>query len=544
MTHGSLFSGIGGFDLSFQRVGIDTLWMVENDAACQLVLRRHFLDAELYHDVCRVSGRYLAPVDIITFGSPCQDLSIAGKRAGMEGARSGLFFEAIRIIREMREATNGQYPTYAIWENVPGALSSAKGSDFTGVLDALANIGALDIAWRVLNAEYFGVPQRRRRVYVVADFAGQRAGEILFESEGVCRDIETRKKTRQVAPDLPASGAGTSRTGNERTEAGFLISMALNAKSTGRYDASVETLITSPLTTDAYADQVAEESKLIPVCFDARNNAVSDNAPTLQSKESGGYSLNAMPLCFESIETLKPLWYNTYYGGLTNASTQKRDAGEILRVLREEIGAKAFTLWGLGIIDSLQPEEILRPGVYGEGIWAASSPRCGQVNGALCGTSNCPERSLFDLWEAGCQRRTPPGRKLLKQFARELATYLSWMSQQETPTGVALCDLWDSSKGLRILRQALSAIQENRKPVNGKDSTKEEMCFMWRYGERERIMRQALYASEEEWQLAKELDSVCDRKRGLGVMTVRRLTPLPWNANDCKDSRTILQRRG
>lgn len=160
-------------------------------------------------DITKIHGDKIEPVDCITFGSPCQDLSIAGRRAGLAGERSGLFVEAVRIIKEMRSSTNGMYPTFAIWENVPGAFSSNGGEDFRAVLEELARVEQPDVtiprpsrggrwskagaitgngwslAWRQLDAKYWGVPQRRKRIALVADFGGQRAGEILFERESV-----------------------------------------------------------------------------------------------------------------------------------------------------------------------------------------------------------------------------------------------------------------------------------------------------------------------------------------------------------------------
>lgn len=159
-------------------------------------------------DITKIKGDNISPVDVITFGSPCQDLSIAGKRAGLSGERSGLFMEAVRIIKEMRQATNGEYPKYAVWENVPGAFSSNKGEDFRAVLEELARIketgisipapdkskwaksGFIDgddwsIAWRTMDAQYWGVPQRRLRISLVLDLTGGRAGEILFEPESL-----------------------------------------------------------------------------------------------------------------------------------------------------------------------------------------------------------------------------------------------------------------------------------------------------------------------------------------------------------------------
>ena len=159
-------------------------------------------------DITLIDGSKIEPVDVITFGSPCQDLSIAGKRAGLAGQRSGLFMEAVRIIKQMQEATNGEYPKYAVWENVPGAFSSNKGKDFLAVLEELIRIkeptislpeppkskwskagevsgSGWSLAWRTMDAQYWGVPQRRLRISLVLDLTGQRAGEILFEPESL-----------------------------------------------------------------------------------------------------------------------------------------------------------------------------------------------------------------------------------------------------------------------------------------------------------------------------------------------------------------------
>ena len=185
LTFVSLFSGVGGFDMGLEAAGWRCVAQVEWDKHCQGVLAHHWPDVPRWSDVSEVSGYDLPPADVVAFGSPCQDLSVAGKRAGFDGKRSVLFYEATRIIREMREASNGRYPTWVVWENVAGALSSSGGRDYAAVLDELADLGAVDIAWRVLDARWFGVPQRRRRVFVVADLAGQRAGAIHAEPEGV-----------------------------------------------------------------------------------------------------------------------------------------------------------------------------------------------------------------------------------------------------------------------------------------------------------------------------------------------------------------------
>lgn len=204
---GSLFSGSGGFELAGQRSGITPVWASEIAPFPTLVTYRRFPDMEHYGDVSKIDGAGVPEVDVITFGSPCQDLSVAGHGKGLTGSRSGLFFEAIRIIKQMRTASCGRYPRFAVWENVPGALYSNKGEDFHEVLRQLVSVaneeaaselprparwqsaGAIvdqgfSLAWRVLDAQYFGLPQRRKRIYLVADFADQSAPEILFERQG------------------------------------------------------------------------------------------------------------------------------------------------------------------------------------------------------------------------------------------------------------------------------------------------------------------------------------------------------------------------
>ena len=213
---GSLFDGSGGFPLSGTLCDIEPMWAAEVEPYPIAVTRSRFPNMKHLGDISKVNGADIEPVDIITFGSPCQDLSVAGKRAGLkhedngddETTRSGLFMEAVRIIKEMRKATNGEYPKFCVWENVPGAFSSNDGEDFRIVLQELIKIAepyavmpevpkkgwayadcfigdGWSLAYRVFDAQYWGVPQRRRRIYLVTDFRGQCAKEILFEREGV-----------------------------------------------------------------------------------------------------------------------------------------------------------------------------------------------------------------------------------------------------------------------------------------------------------------------------------------------------------------------
>jgi len=206
MTLGSLFDGSAGFPLGGMLCGITPVWASEIEPFPIRVTTKRIPFMKHLGDISKIKGSEIEPVDIITFGSPCTDMSVAGKREGLTGKQSVLFYEAVRIVREMREKTDGRYPKYIVWENVTGAFSSNKGKDFRAVLEEIARIKSADIsvpapekwnrsgcimgddlsiAWRTFDAQYWGVPQRRRRIYLVADLDGRRAGKILFESEGV-----------------------------------------------------------------------------------------------------------------------------------------------------------------------------------------------------------------------------------------------------------------------------------------------------------------------------------------------------------------------
>lgn len=223
LTLGSLFDGSGGFPLGGLLSGITPVWASEIEPFPIRVTTKRLPQMKHYGDVSKLNGTELPPVDIITFGSPCQDMSVAGKRAGLSGSRSNLFYEAVRIVKEMRCKTNGEYPRFVVWENVPGAFSSNKGADFKAVLKEICKIkddtlsvsqpesgkwtnageivgDAFSVAWRVFDAQYWGVPQRRKRVYLVADFAGECAGEILFEQKSLSGNSPQSVCKRKTTP--------------------------------------------------------------------------------------------------------------------------------------------------------------------------------------------------------------------------------------------------------------------------------------------------------------------------------------------------------
>ena len=238
----SLFDGSGGFPLAAVQCGITPIMASEVEPYPIAVTTSRFPQMRHLGDISKINGSQIEPVHIITFGSPCQDLSVAGKQAGLkhetngdsETTRSGLFMEAVRIIKEMRRATHGKYPKFAVWENVPGAFSSNKGEDFRTVLEELIKISEPEapplpmpekgkwpyadvilgdgwsLAYRTFDAQYWGVPQRRRRIYLVADFTGQRAGKVLFEREGLHRNPPQSGTERQEAHRHAQGRAGAT----------------------------------------------------------------------------------------------------------------------------------------------------------------------------------------------------------------------------------------------------------------------------------------------------------------------------------------------
>ena len=240
MKLGSLFDGAGTCPYAASLCGIKPVWASEIEPFPIAVSSSNFPSMTHLGDITGVHGDQIEPVDIITFGSPCQDLSQAGKRAGLDGSRSGLFMEAVRIFKEMRSATNGRYPQIVIWENVPGAFSSNKGEDFRTVLQELCGIkdpslfipgppsrggrirwpnsgeimaDGFSIAWRVLDARGWGVPQRRRRIFLVLDLDGQSAGEISFKRPGLRRNFKALRKEGKT-PSSSVEGSSGEASGS------------------------------------------------------------------------------------------------------------------------------------------------------------------------------------------------------------------------------------------------------------------------------------------------------------------------------------------
>ena len=299
LTLGSLFDGSGGFPLGGLLTGcITPLWSSEVEPFAIRVTTKRLPEVKHYGDVSAINGSDLPPVDIITFGSPCQDMSIAGKRDGLDGSRSSLFYEAIRIVKEMRCKTNGAKPRFIVWENVPGAFSSNKGQDFKAVLEAVIGVkepstevpapdkkgwpdadyylgDGWSAAYRVLDAQWWGVPQRRKRIYLVADFADHGAPKVLFESEGVSGYSAESFRAWQRAASGAEGGTGT---------AGCCGRICLNDQGRERMDVTEE--VTSTLRAEAHHPPCVLESA--GFCTEHSANARSigyeeERSPTLRA---------------------------------------------------------------------------------------------------------------------------------------------------------------------------------------------------------------------------------------------------------------------
>ena len=330
LTLGSLFDGSGGFPLGGLISGITPVWASEIEPFPIRVTTKRLPFMKHYGDVSKMNGADIEPVDIITFGSPCQDMSIAGRREGLDGSRSSLFYEAVRIVKEMRCKTNGRYPRYIIWENVPGAFSSNKGADFQSVLEEVCSVKGYEIhtprperwptageivaddfslAWRVFDAQYWGVPQRRKRIYLVADLAGGSAGKILFESEGVSGYTPQGFRSWQGT-------AGTSEKGS-----GAAGCVCLNDQGGNRMD--VTDGVTCTLRAEAHHPPCVMESAGFCTEHSAHSRSIGyeeETSPTLRAGTvpAAVYENHSQDTRYTKLEGIAPTVSSTYGTGGNN----------------------------------------------------------------------------------------------------------------------------------------------------------------------------------------------------------------------------------
>jgi DNA (cytosine-5)-methyltransferase 1 len=337
LTYGSLFAGVGGFDMGMEAASYEPVFQVEWDKNCQKILHHHWPTVPKWGDVCDVNGADLPPCDVLIFGSPCQDLSVAGKRAGLqEGDRSSMFFEAVRIIKEMRDATNSIYPRATIWENVPGALSSNKGADFGVVLSSLADIGAITQEYAVLDAQYFGVPQRRRRIFLVSVFcptASERCPDPLLPLiQGSRGDFAKGRKARKDSARLVEAGVDS---GNGETVGSLSVS-DLTKWQTNYQSINAGLLQVVPFVKSRRAQSDTDDETWVE----------GDVTPTLNAFDNGGESRATvlMPVNMPLSELGPTL--TTTYGAKNYSNHQEVMSGSIMPVaysIREDAKANTFS---------------------------------------------------------------------------------------------------------------------------------------------------------------------------------------------------------
>lgn len=414
----------------------------------------------------------------------CQSFSVAGLRGGLHDDRGQLALVFCQIAARYR-------PKWILWENVPGALSADKGEAFSSITQALSQLG-YDLAWRVLDAQYVrvdgyprAVPQRRRRVFLVGCLRGRtRAAAVLFDRESLSGNSPPRREARQtIAGSLTASSGGCDE--NDAADGRLIthtpdVSMCLNAGAMNRIDAESETLLSIHL-------RSRRDSGLIP--FDETQiTSLTNRSQPRPGDPSHPLAAQARPptIAFHARqdpdygEVTHPLDTDgTSIGILTSsnvsevsfATSKKTDAGALLYRVRNALGEEAFAEWGLGILDTLQPAEVLRSALYGSELRPATFSRRWVVYCALSCEKDRASGALQSLWEAAGEGCSSQRWELSEQLLGELGTYLSELSQPGAQATRFMCDLWCAAQEFGILRQTLSAVQEIRRSAFGEDQS-------------------------------------------------------------------------
>lgn len=496
LIYGSVCSGIEAASVAWHPLGWRAAWLAEIEPFPSAVLAHHYPDVPNLGDMTKLAQRVLsgeieAP-DVLVGGTPCQAYSVAGMREGLNDARGQLTLrymelaDAIDLIR----AKAGKPPCIIVWENVPGVLSD-KTNAFGCFLAGLAgedvelqppgnkwsNAGCVfgpkrAIAWRTLDAQYFGLAQRRRRVFLVASARkGFDPCQVLFEWDGMRRDTAPRRESREeTAGTLTARTGRGSFPGTDEACSGYLQPAAFGGNNqSGSIDVATARNACASASASGRLDFESEtfivQSVALRGCEGMAVCVTSDITHTLKAdgfdgSEDGTGRGQPIVTCGKN-ETL-------YNQGFTqwseNASAQETYPGTLLRILQEKVGEETFAKWGLGILGSLQQAEILRQALHGIGIRPAAFSRSWVVHCALSRPEDRTAWLMQSLREAGCERCSSQGWEPPEQLARELGAYLSELSQPGAQSARFMRDLRPAAKGSRVLRQALSAIQEMGRP--------------------------------------------------------------------------------
>lgn len=458
MRYLSMFSGIDAASVAWEPLGWEPAAFCEVDPFPSAVLAHRFPHVPNLGDVTKANFDAIGPVDLAVFGSPCQSFSVAGKRLGLDDPRGNLALYALSVVARLR-------PRWFLFENVPGLLSSGDGRDFGQFLATVGECG-YQCAWRVLDAQHFGVPQRRRRVFVVG-YSGdwRRAAAVLFERHSLQGHPAPRREARQVAPTVPSHRTGGGDLGTDFDCDGGLIAQAFGGNNQsgpidvatavnahggphGRLDFESETFIANSLRAegfDASEDGTGRGTPLVPTTF--RWQAGASQGVTYDEDVCGTLIKNQTPAVVHSAanrsnpkpgDPCHPLAAEAHAPAIAygdqNARSSEADAAAVLRALRDAVGAEAVAEWGSRILDPLQRPEVLRAWLHGGSVRRAAGEGGAWLDdSALARAESLPAGALREVWEHGPDGRSPQGRELAKQLAGQLGTPLPLLPPERTP---------------------------------------------------------------------------------------------------------------
>jgi len=422
MKYGTVCSGIEAPSVAWEPLGWEPMWFSEIEPFPKEVLAHHYPNVPDLGDMCNVNWKQQPTVDVLIGGTPCTSFSVAGLRKGLDDPRGNLALEFLRIVDIKK-------PKWVIWENVPGVLSSNGGKDFGSFLGALGECG-YGFAYRILDAQNWNLAQRRKRVFVVGCLDGwTSASAVLFESHCLFGNTKKSKQEKKKVASLTACGVGTCGADDNQAQAGHLIPHDMQAM--GLYGSG----------------RVASTCK-------ARDYKMATDLISFHPRQDPINSLVTPPM-----ETNGPMAVLITKENI-NASKKEKDSKKVLQKLQKEIGEKAFAEWGLGILVSFLPKEILQQAVHGTGLSIPSFKKFGLVNHALSCKKISTERTMLFMQKFASERCTSFRWKSHEQRSIELNTYMSLLSYQDTSTKKVMQDLWETSFRSGILQQTLSKIQK------------------------------------------------------------------------------------
>ena len=491
MKYLSVCSGIEAATVAWHGLGWTPVGFSEIDPFPSAVLAHHFPEVPNLGDMTKYKEwpYERGSIDLLVGGTPCQAFSVAGLRKGLSDPRGNLALVYLGIADHFR-------PRWIVWENVPGVLSSNGGRDFGSFLGALAEL-RYGFSWRILDAQYSGVPQRRRRVFVVGYLGDWRpAAAVLFERESLRRDTPPSREPGKIVAAITANGVGTCGADGNQAQAGHIVAMTQYGEVAGTLAARHDS---SPCADRGQnivygipgnwigrkpenGGNATEPMNDVAPCLTKTDRHAVCTAPIIMAhgqanaevREDGQATTltcnHEAPILIkkdvDSLETFSNKGIISKHGE-DDASPQKTNTRKVLRLLREEIGEKAFAEWGFGILNSFFSSEILQQALYGLGLRCPTLEEFGLVNYSLSRKEDSAERLVRYLRERKCIGCSSFRWEPHEQRTKELAAYLSQLSYPGTSAEKIMLDLWEACEGEGILRKALSEVQKIRESVYG-----------------------------------------------------------------------------